>query len=94
MWKGKHRGEDVAVKVIRTYSNDELQKVVNVSHWFCFISMRQVLTVLHVGILQRGCGMEIPSTSKCLAIDRSIDVRKSVRHGLKMDGKREHQPIH
>ena len=32
MWKGQHCGRDVAVKVIRTYSNDDLQKVVGVSY--------------------------------------------------------------
>lgn len=31
VWKGKCRGQDVAVKVIRTYSNDDLQKIMNVS---------------------------------------------------------------
>jgi hypothetical protein len=32
VWKGEHRGRDVAVKVIRTYSNDDLQKIVGVSY--------------------------------------------------------------
>ena len=31
VWKGDYHGKDVAVKVIRTYSNDELRKVINVS---------------------------------------------------------------
>ena len=31
VWKGKHRGRDVAVKVIRTYSNSDLQKLIGVS---------------------------------------------------------------
>jgi hypothetical protein len=31
VWKGKHRGRDVAVKVIRTYSNSDLQKIIGVS---------------------------------------------------------------
>jgi hypothetical protein len=38
VWKGEHCGRAVAVKVIRTYSNDNLQKVVGVSYWsysFC-----------------------------------------------------------
>ena len=42
MWKGKYSGRDVAVKVIRTYSNSDLQKTVGVgcrlfslSAWLC-----------------------------------------------------------
>ena len=31
VWKGKHCGRDVAVKVLRTYSNGDLQKVMGVS---------------------------------------------------------------
>ena len=30
VWKGEHRGQDVAVKVIRTYSNSDLQKIIRV----------------------------------------------------------------
>ncbi|KAF9786152.1 kinase-like domain-containing protein [Thelephora terrestris] len=29
VWKGEHRGQDVAVKVIRMYSNDDLRRVIN-----------------------------------------------------------------
>ena len=31
VWKGYHRGREVAVKVIRTYTRGTLQKVVDVS---------------------------------------------------------------
>jgi len=31
VWKGKHGDQDVAVKVIRVYSNSELQKLIGVS---------------------------------------------------------------
>jgi hypothetical protein len=31
VWKGEYRGRAVAVKVIRTYSNSDLQKIVGVS---------------------------------------------------------------
>lgn len=30
VWKEKYCGEDVAVKVIRTYSTDELRKIIHV----------------------------------------------------------------
>ena len=32
VWKGEHGGREVAVKVIRTYSNSDLRKVVGVSY--------------------------------------------------------------
>ena len=32
VWKGEHCGRDVAVKVVRTYSNDDLQKIIGVSY--------------------------------------------------------------
>ena len=33
VWKGRHSSRDVAVKVIRLYSKDVLQTVINVGHW-------------------------------------------------------------
>jgi len=41
VWKGKHRGRDVAVKVIRIYSNSDLRKVIGVSFRLCFLSAYQ-----------------------------------------------------
>ena len=32
VWKGKHCDQDVAVKVIRTYSNSDLQRIVGVNY--------------------------------------------------------------
>ena len=37
VWKGEHCGRDVAVKVIRIYSNNELQRVIGVSRWLRFV---------------------------------------------------------
>jgi len=33
LWKGEHCGREVAVKVIRTYTKSDLQKVIGVSYW-------------------------------------------------------------
>ena len=33
VWKGEYRGRDVAIKVIRTYSNSDLRKMIGVSCW-------------------------------------------------------------
>ena len=32
VWKGEYRGREVAVKVIRLYSRDVLEGVINVGH--------------------------------------------------------------
>ena len=44
MWKGKHCGRDLVVKVTRTYSNSDLQKIFGVSCRLRSLSMRHVLT--------------------------------------------------
>jgi len=36
VWKGDYRGREVAVKVIRTYTKSDLQKVIGVSS--CYLS--------------------------------------------------------
>ena len=41
VWKGEHRGQDVAVKVLRTYSNSNFQKIVGVSCGFYSLSTRR-----------------------------------------------------
>ena len=38
VWKGTHCGREVAVKVIRTYSNSDLQKIIGVSYWLRSLS--------------------------------------------------------
>ena len=73
VWKGRCSGRDVAVKVIRVYSNDVLQKVINVSYWHCSVPPSPVPTTLCVEILQGSCDVEIPSTSKCPATNGSGD---------------------
>ena len=93
VWKGSYCSQDVAVKVIRTYSSDELQKVINVSCHFCSIYTHYVPKVLLVDLLQGSCSVEIPSTPQYPTAIRNIDVGKSVRNGVKVDGKWKHQSI-
>ena len=38
VWKGEHCGRDVAVKVVRTYSNIGLKKIIGVSYQLCYLS--------------------------------------------------------
>ena len=40
VWKGEHRGQDVAVKVLRTYLNSDLQKITGVGYRLCSFSTR------------------------------------------------------
>ena len=40
VWKGSYYGRDVAVKVIRTYSNSDLQKIIGVGYVLCTILTR------------------------------------------------------
>jgi len=40
VWKGEYCSRDVAVKVIRMYSNSDLQKIIGVSRWSCSLSVR------------------------------------------------------
>lgn len=47
VWKGEFRGQDVAVKVIRTYSGAELQRVISVGDWLSSPSGHFVLTTLY-----------------------------------------------
>ena len=44
--KGRYRGQDVAVKVVRTYSDSDLQKIVCVSYGSSFLPCSVALTPL------------------------------------------------
>lgn len=61
VYKGKCRDQEVAVKVIRTYSTDELQKVINVSCRTCSTPAHRMTRKLREAVLQRGCDVEVPS---------------------------------
>ena len=74
VWKGEHCGRAVAVKVIRTYSNNDLQKVVGVGCWSCSLSACPCADTTSVAVLQGGCDVEDTPTSKHLAADRSDNV--------------------
>jgi len=92
VWKGEHCGREVAVKVIRTYTSGDLQKVIGVSSRPCYLPRFSELTKPHgVEVLQGGCDMEEPSASKRPTINRCDDGRNSVRNGIRLDGEREYQ---
>jgi hypothetical protein len=93
VWKGQHCGRDVAVKVIRTYSDDDLQRVIGVRYWSCSLFAYLRADTTTVAILQRGCNVENPPTPKHPIADRSDDVRDPFRDGIRLDGGREHQRL-
>ena len=35
VWKSEHRGSEVAVKVFKTHTNNDLETVTRVSRWWC-----------------------------------------------------------
>jgi hypothetical protein len=93
VWKGQYCGRDVAVKVIRTYSNDDLQRVIGVGYWSCSLSACLRVDPTIVEVLQGGCDVEDTPTSEHPAADRSDDVRDSVCDGIRLDGQRKHQQL-
>ena len=95
MWKSKYCGQDVAVKVIRTYSNTNLQRVVGVSRSFTLFPRLNSNNQCHyVEILQGGCDMENPAASEYSTSDRGNHDRNPVCDGLRLDGKWKHQRIY
>ena len=94
MWKGEHFGREVAVKVLRTYSNSELQKIIGVSCWLRSLALCQSTDgALCVEVLQGGRHLENPPTPKCRAINWSYDVRQSVCDDIWLDDERRHKHV-
>ena len=94
MWKGEYCSRDVAVKVLRTHLNSDIQRIIGVS---CRSRSLTVClytdTTLFAEVLQGGHDMENPPTSEYPTVDWSHDVRNPVRNGVRVDGEWEHQPI-
>ena len=93
VWKGEHCGRDVAVKVIRTYSNSDLQKIIGVGRWLCFLCASLCPNSAHVEVLQGSCDVENPPASECPATDRSDDDRNPIHDGVGLDGKWKRQRL-
>ena len=92
VWKGKHCDREVAVKVMRTYSNSDLQRILGVSRLKISLHV-ELLTTPYVEILQGSSGVESPSASECFTIHRCDDGGGPVRDDIRLDGKRKHQHI-
>jgi hypothetical protein len=90
VWKGEHCGRDVAIKVLRIYSNSDLQKIIGVSHRHASCPCANLLMAPPSEILQRGCDMEDTPSSKRATADRRDNDRGSLCNYLGLDGERKH----
>ena len=75
VWKGIYCGRDVAIKVIRIYSDSDPRKIIGVGYLLCTLSHIDALTGACVEVLQGSRNMENPSTSERAAANRSDDDR-------------------
>ena len=91
MCKREYEGQEVAVKMLRTYVNGDLQKIVRVSRGDALNSDHSLEpTVICAGVLQRVRDVEDPSSSERLTAPRGDHDQDSVRNGVKVDDEREH----
>ena len=97
MWMGEHRGRKVAVKVLRVYSESDFNKIICVSHHPGFAESayrRADDRCNRADVLQGGCNMEEPVSSKFAPAAGSDDGEKGLCHGFRMDGQWEHHRVH
>ena len=93
MWKGESRGSAVAVKVLRVYSDVNLDKTRRVGHYPILSD-----SVHHDGgtdhnyaeILQGSHMVEKPPPSKRASIVRGDNEQRALRNDIAVDGEWEH----
>ena len=91
MWKCQHDGREVAAKALRVYQTSDFERIRRVGYpQLVYINE---LTVPRTEVLQGGCDVEGPLSSERVAVIRRDDDRYSIRDGIGVDGKREHQSI-
>jgi hypothetical protein len=72
VWKGQYQSREVAVKVLRVYTRDDLKKTRKVSCLRLVMCINE-LTVSDTEVLRGGCGMEGPSSSQRVTAIRRDD---------------------
>jgi hypothetical protein len=92
VWKCQCNGQEVAAKALRVYLRDDLQRIRRVG---CplFVVCIDDLTVSHTEVLQGGCGVELPSSSECVAAVGRDDDRESVRGSVRVDARWQYQRV-
>ena len=91
MWKGKHKGRHVAVKVLRVYSTSDFVKITGVG---CHNLLKWVfgpLILVVVEVLQGGRDVECPSSSERATAVGCDDGHPPLLDGIGVDGKWEHK---
>ena len=74
VWKGEYGGREVAVKVLRTYSNSDFQKITGVGRRLRSLPYANPLTDHRAEVLQGSCDVEISSASERPVTHRSNNV--------------------
>jgi hypothetical protein len=87
VWKGQHRGREVAAKVLRVYLTSDFERIRKVDHPRLVVCTNG-LTVSGTGVLQGSCNVEVPPSPKRTATIGRNDGRESVCDGVGLDGKR------
>jgi len=94
VWKREYRGQEVAVKVVRTYADSDLKKISRVSNrWYSEFQLQSfvdMLTANRAEVLQGVRDVENSPSSERVAAARGCNVGNSVRDGIGVDAQREH----
>ena len=94
VWKREYRGQEVAVKVVRTYADSDLKKISRVSNRWCselqLQSFVDILTANRAEVLQGVRDVENSPSSERVTAARSCNVGNSVRDGIGVDAQWEH----
>ena len=93
VWKGEHRGREVAAEALRVYRTSDFERIRKVGGAPLIVSSNE--PVFHTVVLQGGGDVEDASSPECVTTVRRDDVRgsPSVRDGIRVDGEWEHQPV-
>ena len=92
MFRGKHKGRAVGVKIVRLYLTGDFGKYFSVSILTPRIAEVLVDTGIP-GILPRSCRMEASPASEHPTLAGCESRRASVGHDIRMDGSRQHQQV-
>lgn len=89
VWKGQYCGQEVAAKVLRVYSKNDLERITRVGHWFYSQFVVCINGRLYfVEVLRGGHRMEGPLPSEHPPAIRRDGDHESICNGIGVDGER------